>query len=38
MDFLVPLYGCMWVQPIVDSVSFVVAMIFLRKCFGKEKV
>lgn len=25
MDHLMPLYGCMWVQPIVDSISLVVA-------------
>ncbi len=25
MDRLMPLYGCMWVQPIVDSVSLIVA-------------
>ncbi len=36
MDFLLPLYGCMWVQPIVDSFSFVIAMLFLRKCFGRK--
>ena len=27
-DALVPLYGCMWVQPVVDSVSLVVAVVF----------
>ncbi|WP_419002304.1 hypothetical protein [Anaerotignum lactatifermentans] len=25
MDRLMPLYGCMWVQPIVDSISLIVA-------------
>ena len=25
MDRLSPLYGCMWVQPIVDSISLIVA-------------
>ena len=28
---LVPLYGCMAVQPVVDSVSLVVALGFYRK-------
>ena len=26
MDSLVPLYGCMWVQPIVDTVSLIAAV------------
>ena len=30
MDSLFPLYGCMWVQPIVDTVSLVVAALFYR--------
>lgn len=25
MDRLMPLYGCMWVQPIVDSISLIIA-------------
>lgn len=29
LDSLFPLYGCMWVQPIVDGVSFVTAMYFI---------
>ena len=31
MDALFPLYGCMWVQPIVDTISLVVALRFYRK-------
>ena len=27
MDSLVPLYGCMWVQPIVDTISMAAALI-----------
>lgn len=30
MDSLFPLYGCMWVQPIVDAVSLLVALAFYR--------
>jgi multidrug efflux pump len=30
MDALIPLYGCMWVQPIVDAMSVIVALIFSR--------
>ena len=30
MDALLPLYGCMWVQPIVDAISLVVALRFYR--------
>ena len=30
MDALLPLYGCMWVQPIVDTISLVVALRFYR--------
>ena len=30
MDRLLPLYGCMWVQPIVDTVSLVAALLFYR--------
>lgn len=29
LDSLFPLYGCMWVQPIVDFISFIVAMYFI---------
>ncbi|MBR3396744.1 MAG: MATE family efflux transporter [Lachnospiraceae bacterium] len=31
MDTLIPLYGCMWVQPIVDTVSLVVELYFYRR-------
>ncbi len=30
-DALLPLYGCMWVQPVVDIISLTVAMSFYRK-------
>ena len=29
LDSLFPLYGCMWVQPIVDCISLVVAIYFI---------
>ncbi|MCH5278265.1 MAG: MATE family efflux transporter [Christensenellaceae bacterium] len=31
MDALMPLYGCMWVQPIVDTLSLSVAVILNRR-------
>ncbi len=31
MDFLIPLYGCMIVQPIVDAVSLAVAVAFYKR-------
>jgi len=31
MDSLIPLYGCTMVQPIVDTISLVVALIFYRR-------
>ena len=31
MDALFPLYGCMWVQPIVDAISLAVALRFYRR-------
>ncbi len=31
MDSIAPLYGCMWVQPIVDAVSLTAALIMYRK-------
>ena len=37
MDSLLPLYGCMMVQPIVDSVSLVVAVILYRRIRREEK-
>ena len=30
MDALFPLYGCMWVQPIVDAISLAAALWFYR--------
>lgn len=41
MDYLFPLYGCMWVQPIVDTISLVVALYLYRalkvsKIVGQE--
>ena len=30
-DALLPLYGCMWVQPVVDAVSLVVALILYKR-------
>ena len=31
MDALFPLYGCMWVQPIVDAISLAAALRFYRR-------
>ena len=31
MDTLLPLYGCMWVQPMVDGISLVAATAFYRR-------
>ena len=31
MDTLFPLYGCMWVQPMVDGISLVAATVFYRR-------
>ncbi len=37
MDGLFPLYGCMWVQPIVDCISLVVAsVLYLRMMKGAK--
>ena len=36
MDYLFPLYGCMWVQPIVDTISLVVAL-YLYRALKKPK-
>lgn len=37
MDSLSPLYGCMWVQPIVDCISLVVAsVLYLRMMKGAK--
>lgn len=31
LDGLLPLYGCMMVQPIVDAVSLAAAVVFYRR-------
>ncbi|NLO48063.1 MAG: MATE family efflux transporter [Clostridiales bacterium] len=31
LNGLIPLYGCMMVQPIVDTISFIIATVFYRK-------
>lgn len=36
LDGLFPLYGCMWVQPIVDTVSLLAAGLFYRR-IGREE-
>ena len=36
-DALVPLYGLMWVQPIVDFISLTVAVILYLRIRGKEQ-
>ena len=37
MDALRPLYGCLWVQPIVDFTAMVVAVCFLRRILGGKR-
>lgn len=37
MDALMPLYGCMLVQPIVDTLSLATALILNRRILAKEK-
>ncbi|NLV51396.1 MAG: hypothetical protein GXY20_11970, partial [Clostridiales bacterium] len=37
LDMLIPLYGCLMVQPIVDTVSLVFAIFFYRKILRDEK-
>jgi multidrug efflux pump len=37
MDSLLPLYGCMWVQPIVDTTSLVVAGILYARIQREER-
>lgn len=37
MNALFGLYGCMWVQPIVDATSLIVALIFYRRLNRMEK-
>lgn len=36
-DAIKPLYGCMWVQPIVDSVSLAAAVILNRRIVSADK-
>ena len=37
MNELLGLYGCMWVQPIVDTISLIAAAGFYRKIGRKEE-
>ena len=37
MDNLIPLYGCMWVQPIVDCISLIVASTLYLHMMKGEK-
>ena len=37
MDALWPLFGCLWVQPIVDFTAMVVALCFLRRILGGKR-
>ncbi len=36
LDALFPLYGCMWVQPIVDTVSLIVALLLYLSLSRRE--
>ena len=36
LDTLIPLYGCMWVQPLVDTVSLAVALFFYGRIRRQE--
>lgn len=38
MDAVKPLYGCMWVQPIVDSVSLAAAIMLNRRIVNADKL
>ncbi len=38
MDAILPLYGCMWVQPIVDTVALSAALVLYKKMEIGEKV
>ena len=38
MDALVPLYGLMWVQPIVDLISLTVALLLYLRIRKKESL
>ena len=37
MDSLFPLYGCMWVQPIVDAISLAAALWFYQNIRGRNR-
>lgn len=37
MDAIKPLYGCMWVQPIVDSITLIVAYLMTRRPPAKRQ-
>jgi hypothetical protein len=37
MDALIPLYGCMTVQPIVDTIALIVAIYFYRRILADQK-
>ncbi len=37
MDAVKPLYGCMWVQPIVDTISLTAAVILNRRIVKNDK-
>lgn len=37
MDSIIPLYGCMAVQPIVDAISLIVAIYFYKKITSEMK-
>ena len=37
MDAWLPLYGCMWVQPLVDAISLVICCIFYRRLRKQEQ-
>ena len=36
-DYIKPLYGLMWVQPVVDTVSLIIASIFYARILHKEQ-
>ena len=38
MDAILPLYGCMWVQPIVDTIALSAALILYKRLKESEKV
>ena len=38
MDAILPLYGCMWVQPIVDTVALSAALVLYKRMKIGEKV